>query len=526
MAESVNATYKDCRLQILDESRVKYSDDYKQEAVGAVLKDELIRSTIDRFVYWIDNFGDPVEQRCKGEDLQILGQHLYNLLFDRESRENPETRERLSVHKCFERAYQNFESDHARDANLRLRVILTFYQDADSLAAYPWEFLHVPHRPESFFLAGKKTELILTRCVPEAGIKDKLDPEERPLKILIACSRPREEREVGADVVIDYINRLNKAGVIEVDVVEYPTFRNISSKLDRMKPHIFHFIGHGRTIPLHRPEIALMKERAEIKEDEDLQSPAERKAGRMVPQADWIESGKFAELFKNHRPRLVFLHACKGAAAGYKFHSTACDLVKAKIPAVVAMQYEISNDDANAFAQKFYQQIDAGKSVDEAVSEGRWELGIFPSHRGTWNDRGFGTPVIYLQSKGAVVTPRPREGTASDQGSEDSSVPSKVRCPYSNCPKGLVIPGRNFCATCHQPIILCPNCKSVTAPGFCDNCGWTEGGAPTVGSALTVRTDTQLQQGTSSIPNQHLPTPDEPTETKARSIEIRADLVQ
>lgn len=517
--------YRDCRLEIIDESEIFYDDDYQNKALGKVQDDELIRSTVERFVYWIDKFGDPVEQRCKGEDLQILGLHLYNLLFDKESRKNPEG-ETVSIRKCFERAYRNFEVDRKNHPDIRLRVILKFHQQADQLASYPWEFIRVPWQPESFFLAGKKTELILTRCVPEAAIEEKLDPEERPLKILIACSAPRELRKVDAEDVIKSISAMHKAGVVEVDSVEDPTFKNIRSKLAAMKPHIFHFVGHGQASPADKPQVALMRERDTIMKDEELQSPAEKRSGVKVPEAEWTESGIFAELFKDHQPRLVFLHACRGAAAGYKFHSMARDLVKAKIPAVVAMQYEISNDDANTFAQKFYQHIDAGRSVDEAVSEGRWELGIFPSNRGAWNDRGFGTPVIYLQSKGAVISPRP--------GDRESSAPTedptgKVPCPYPDDPKGWVIPGRNFCPSCKQPIGLCPKCRThvyAKKLSFCDFCGpISDSGFADSGTAVSARIgDSQLDQRAKG--SELMSTTGESDDKKPNSVDIRVELTQ
>ena len=74
MADVVN--YKDCRLEIRDDTHINYSDDYQNSAIGEVEKDDLVRGTVDRFVYWIEKYGDPIENRCNGEDLQILGLHL------------------------------------------------------------------------------------------------------------------------------------------------------------------------------------------------------------------------------------------------------------------------------------------------------------------------------------------------------------------------------------------------------------------------------------------------------------------
>jgi len=525
MAESdIVGNYKDCRVVIRKASRVEYSDDYHNTAVGEILDNPLIRSTVDRFVYWIDKFGDPVEQRCKGEDLQILGLHLYNLLFDEESRLLPNGKgKKISVRECFQQAYQLFEDDKKKDDSLRLRVILTFDQDSDDLAAYPWEFLRVPWKPESFFLAGKKTELILTRLVPEAP-KGELNPEKRPLKILIACSTPYELDPVDASSAIAYINSLKQTGMVEVATVEVPTFANIQFKLEEIKPHIFHFIGHGQALKDKEPQVALMRDPEAIKKEEQSQTPAEQRererTGKRISEADWIGSTKFAHLFTKHRPRLVFLHACKTAASGYKFHSTARDLIKAKIPAVVAMQFKISNEDANTFAQKFYQHIDAGRSIDEAVSEGRWELGtgrkVMRSIReedqdqSVWDDRGFGTPVIYLQGKGPVISPREKAGPST-----------KVPCPYPLC-RGLVLPGRKFCSLCHQKFAVCPTCKGIITPGFCDECGDVgTASSPAVGAPARVdEADSQLQPGASSTPMESLQLSDA-VEPKSSALEAR-----
>lgn len=535
MGEPVNVNYIDCQLDICDDSTILYSDDNQRKALGQVLNDKLIFDTVDRFVYWIDKFGDPtlqVEQRCKGEDLETLGLHLYNLLFDREPREHPDkpgTRE--SVRNCFEDTIRNFEARRANDKSLRLRLILKFHQAADKLATYPWEFLRVPWTPKAFFLAGRKTELILTRCVPEAGFQDKLDPEERPLKILIAYSAPPDPGlgKVGADEVISYIKGLEKENLVKVDTV-YPSFKDIEAKLKAMKPHIFHFIGHGR-VEGDEPQVALMREQKEIENAEALLEPAQRRAGVKVPQAAWTASATFAELFKEHQPRLVFLHACKGAATDYKFHSTALDLVKAKIPAVVAMQFEISNLDANTFATLFYQHIDAGLSVDEAVSMGRWELSVVPQGRVAWSDRGFGTPVIYLQSKGAVISPRPRETTAGNEPIIEAPIPTKVPCPYPDCPNGLVIPGRKFCGMCRRPVALCPTigCSQVIVKNsnFCDACGDLAGaGSLDAGSAASATiADSKSQQPALQTPNESLPPRADSLEAKS-SIDVRAELTQ
>jgi hypothetical protein len=518
--------YIDCRLVILDETRIEYSDHYNLKALGTVSKDPLIRKTIERFVHFIDKYGNPYDDGgCKGEDLEVLGQHLYNLLFTDKREIHPDTNQETSVRYCFLTAYQNFEKARKNNERLRLRVILNFHQKADELAGLPWEFIRVPWEPQGFFLAGKKTELILTRCVPEAEVGETLDPGERPLKILIARSAPPGIDSVEANDAVQYILSLNKPGIVEVDKLENPSLSDIKSRLEK-RPHIFHFIGHGRASLHEPPAVALFRERKDIDRDEENLTAKQKRDGVSVDKVAWVESTTFAELFKEHPPRLVFLHACKGAASGYKFHNTARDLIKAKVPAVVAMQFEITNEDANTFAQKFYQNIDAGLSVDEAVSEGRWELGSPQGRRGAWNDRGFGTPVIYLQAKGPLISPRLHDPSSGEKRDDDTAGLARQRCPYA-CKRGwIAIPlDVNFCWDCKQPLAACPNCKRIITPGFCNKCGEVkEGGTSAVTAAPQVAvSDSQLQPGT---PSNRDPLQPPPESAKPNQVDIRAGRIQ
>jgi hypothetical protein len=154
----------------------------------------------------------------------------------------------------------------------------------------------------------------------------------------------------------------------------------------------------------------------------------------------WITSQDIVGLlpFGDDKPRLVFLQVCKGAAPGTleSFKSTASELVYADIPAVVAMQYSISNDDARLFAKTFYSCIAAGEKIDEAVKAGRIALGQqWPA----WQHPRFGTPVVYLQSNKAIVV---------STGDKDR-VESQRVCP--KC-KPLNSISAKFCSECAFPL--------------------------------------------------------------------------
>jgi hypothetical protein len=168
--------YVDCKLTIKDREKIEYEDDYGRKVEGTVLQDELPRMTVERFNHWVANY----EDKCKREDLQILGMHLYALLFNEDLKTQ------------FERTYDVFEKQKQNNADLRLRLILIFHETARELAAYPWEFIFMQRKPKGFFLAGENAELILTRFVPPSPLVKQLGPEERPLRILIASCQPKE----------------------------------------------------------------------------------------------------------------------------------------------------------------------------------------------------------------------------------------------------------------------------------------------------------------------------------------------
>jgi CHAT domain-containing protein len=118
--------------------------------------------------------------------------------------------------------------------------------------------------------------------------------------------------------------------------------------------HIFHFIGHG-SFDAQRQEGALWLADGQ---------------GRAWP----LLATQLARLLGDHRAlRLAVLNACEGARGNDLdvFSSTAATLVRRGVPAVLAMQYEISDTAALLLAEWFYESLAEGLPVDAAVAEAR-----------------------------------------------------------------------------------------------------------------------------------------------------------
>ena len=75
------------------------------------------------------------------------------------------------------------------------------------------------------------------------------------------------------------------------------------------------------------------------------------------------------------------------------FSSTAATLIRRGVPAVVAMQYAISDRAAVEFARALYERLADGAPVDTAVGEARKAISLASSGTMEW-----GTPVLHMRS--------------------------------------------------------------------------------------------------------------------------------
>ena len=101
--------------------------------------------------------------------------------------------------------------------------------------------------------------------------------------------------------------------------------------------------------------------------------------------------------------RLVVLNACKSATTALRsgehpFAGIATALIREGVPAVVAMQFPISDKAAIIFSQTFYQRLAMGFPVDGAVAEARKIL-----YSGDREQPEWATPVLYLRARDGML---------------------------------------------------------------------------------------------------------------------------
>ena len=144
------------------------------------------------------------------------------------------------------------------------------------------------------------------------------------------------QREV--DLLKEATKDLVSSGRVELVVMEDANMASLAHRLRREEFHIFHFIGHGGFA------------------DGDGVLVLEDNAERARP----VKGQHLGTIFHDHGSlRLAVLNACEGARASAEdpFSGVAPSLIRQGIPAVIAMQFEITDAAAIQFAHEFYLAV-------------------------------------------------------------------------------------------------------------------------------------------------------------------------
>lgn len=258
------------------------------------------------------------------------------------------------------------------NTGLRVRLRLA---DCPDLAELPWEYLY--DRDARRFLA-------LSQWTPVVRYLEMSNPIRPlavtpPLRVLMMAASPTDFPPLDGMAewtkVRDALGGLQQAGRVQLDRVPTGTLANLRAVLRDGDYHVFHFIGHGRY-------------------DEGAQDGVlalEGPHGR----AQLVSGADLGALLHDERSiRLALLNSCEGARGGLTdpYSGTAQSLVYQGIPAVVAMQFEITDTAAITFARSLYEAVAAGYPLDAAMAEARNAVREQP------NPVEWATPVLYLRA--------------------------------------------------------------------------------------------------------------------------------
>ncbi|MBX2997313.1 MAG: SUMF1/EgtB/PvdO family nonheme iron enzyme [Caldilineaceae bacterium] len=271
---------------------------------------------------------------------------------------------------------------------LRIRLRMN---DVPELADLPWEFLYAPDLARFPALSAGSP---IVRYVEQDRPLPTLETSP-PLTLLALIANPGGDFEP-LNVEQEWTNLqqaladAERSGRIHAERLPSPTLDALQDRLRKGAVHIIHFIGHGY-----------------FDDDADeggLVLEAEEGGGRLVT------APRLAMMLRDHDPlHLIFLNACEGARGGRTdpFGGVAQKLVQQGIPAVLAMQFEISDRAAVTLSHEFYEAIADGLPVDAAVVEARKAV------YATGNEREWGTPVLFSRSPdNRLFAPIPADGLA------------------------------------------------------------------------------------------------------------------
>ena len=298
-------------------------------------------------------------------------------------------------------------------SGLRFRIHFT---DVPELAELPWEYLYDATLDE-FPALSVQTPLVRYLDLP---IKTTPLEVTLPIKVLVMISSPNDYPKL--DVEKEYQNLLKALGdlegrgLVQLTRLEKATLANLQRQLRKDDYHIFHFIGHGGFDAQSEDGVLLLED--------------EMERGRPV-------SGRYLGTLLHDQKslRLAILNACEGArtARSDPFSGVAHSLVQKGIPAVIAMQFEISDEAAIVLAHEFYGAVADGYPVDASLAEAR--KAVFAQS----NDIEWGTPVLYMRSPdgrifGLSRTARQDLDTALKQSPQGALLSQATQTGFSASP--------------------------------------------------------------------------------------------
>ncbi len=265
----------------------------------------------------------------------------------------------------------------------RLRIRLQFDVNDPSLAALatlPWELMY--HRSRNDFLVlSSDFTVVRELTIPSDGYIPR--PISGPVRVLFVMADPTDTLDLDEEVEdikrslaefrdADFARTQRARRQIDATYLPRATFEDFERKLALEDYHIIHFMGHGVFDASHRGQL-LFQDRA-------------------------ISSTAVATVLKKERmTRLVTLNACRtgqlSASEGADpFAGVASAIVMAGIPAVVAMQFPVSDKAAIAFGARLYSELERGEPIEAAVDSGRLKMMALAPE-----DREWATPVLFVR---------------------------------------------------------------------------------------------------------------------------------
>lgn len=318
---------------------------------------------------------------------QIIGKEIYKSLFP-----NGDARELLErmLAVCGSREQLHIQLGFSDEIEQRSR-----------LPDYPWE---LAYSPKGFLI---EKQVVFSRFIGFLETTPQLPPVDKINVLLVSSSATDEEMGLNflgnqeQKAVFRGLKQAEEENKICVKQLKSPTFKELGDYLTEntgeKAPHIIHFDGHGlfglrcdvcRTIH-NQIRIESCRKCGQSLTGKIPQGYLlfESKEGEWNQNGDYVSAREIGNLLRKvsleqaeeYGVRLVVLSACKTSvslASESLFNGLAQNLIQHQVPAVLAMQYNVTVGGATAFSERFYRAVGNHKLLTTAVSLGQQAMGI------------------------------------------------------------------------------------------------------------------------------------------------------
>lgn len=327
-----------------------------------------------------------------------IGQRLFDMVFPT---------------PAFVEAYRS-----VRDDADSMRLVLEFVLDASDTesevnewAALPWEYLY--DTQDDGFVALRPTCRLVRRL--SSGRTIRRFAAQAPLKVLALIAEPWDQHAYGREEALRSLTADLTEGQVQVIQQPQPTLPSLVRSLAEHQPHVLHVVAHGLYDDEHGGILAIEDEYG---------------ATHVVP------AQQFAQQVADNNIRLVVLNSCLSAAGegAVAYTGVAQALLRAGVPAVVAMQYSVPVVTAHRFTGALYRAISNGTPLDEAVATARRTLSVDTNLAAM----DWAMPVLYMQEQEDEWSLGPGEGEATDPVLAEAAVPNNLGAASHPRPQTLV----------------------------------------------------------------------------------------
>ncbi|MCK6623274.1 MAG: tetratricopeptide repeat protein [Calditrichaceae bacterium] len=301
------------------------------------------------------------------DDFEFPVSFLTGFEISRMDAEGGDPRERLERLTAFgQKLYQKlftppikaaWEAAAAGDDFLTLCLRVSPDPACAGLQALPWETLH---DGQEFIAAGARSGL--SRLPLDIDPRPPAPPLPPPLKMLALVSSPLDLKETERlqiereqEILLQAVNSPAGQGAIALEFEDEAKLPILETALENHY-HILHYSGHGIS-PENGGGLLL----------EDLH-------GNRRPAT--VEELLSAIRKSGDSLKLVALSGCQTARTLHSggFRDLARGLARQGVPAVIAMQFSISDDAGLLFAEQFYLRVAAGLPLEQALSATRRQM--------------------------------------------------------------------------------------------------------------------------------------------------------